>query len=94
MSGAFLVPSPDGNSYFYLKSDSPSSIFQAGKSGLGEEQVYSFQNPLLFPTSILPFADGSHLLVAAVPRSFATQIHFFKLDVLGHTVVELGSVSG
>ena len=41
VSGFALAPSPEGNSIFYQKGDS-AAIFRADKSGLGEEEVYSF----------------------------------------------------
>jgi len=94
VSGGFLAPSPDGSSYFYLKSDKPHAIFRAAKSGLGEEQVYSFENPPLFPISILPFPDGNDLLVVAAARTYSTETHLFKLNVPGHTILDVGSVSG
>ena len=49
-SAAYVVPSPDGASIFYLKFDSP-GIFRAGKSGLNEELVYNSEGTglLFFP---------------------------------------------
>jgi len=93
-SGTFLEPSLDGHSYFYAKSDSPHAIFRAGKSGLGEEQIYNFENPPLMPLSILPFPGGNDLLVVTVTSAYAAQVRLFKLNVAGHTISDAGSVTG
>jgi Tol biopolymer transport system component len=92
-SGRSLVPSPDGSSFFYLKSNSR-AIFRADKSGLSEENVYSFDNPPLTPLSLLAFPDGNDLLVTAVARLFAEEVHFDKVNVPSRTAVNLGTLSG
>jgi Tol biopolymer transport system component len=91
VSGRRLVPSPDGNSLFYLKSDSR-AVFRAGKSGLSEERIYSFDSPPMTPLSVLPFPDGNSLLVES--RASDDQIHFHEVSVSGHGTVDLGTVSG
>jgi Tol biopolymer transport system component/predicted Ser/Thr protein kinase len=93
VSGRSLVPSPDGNSLFYLKSDSR-AIFRAGKSGLGEEQVYSFDDPPAEPLSVLPFPDGNGLLVESIAAYNDPQTHFHKVNLSSHTAVDLGTMSG
>ena len=92
-SGRYLVPSPDGNSLFYLKSDSR-AIFRAGKSGLSEEKIYSFDNPPMTPVLVLPFPDGNDVLVESVAGSNYDQIHLHKVNLSSHTAVELGTLSG
>jgi eukaryotic-like serine/threonine-protein kinase len=92
VSGRSVVPSPDGNSLFYLKSDSR-GIFRADKSGLSEEQVYSFDNPPAMPLSVLPFPDGNDLLVASIATYEDPQTHFRKVNLSSHTAVDLGTVS-
>jgi Tol biopolymer transport system component len=91
VSGRSLVPSSDGNSLFYLKSDSR-AIFRADKSGLKEERVYSFDNPPVTPLSVLPFPDDKDLLVESVAGSNGDQIHFHKVNLPSHTAVDLGTV--
>jgi serine/threonine protein kinase/Tol biopolymer transport system component len=90
--GRFLVPSPDGSSLFYLKGGSR-AIFRAGKSGLSEDTVFSFDNPPLIPVSLLPYPDGTHLLVCAA-RTEDDQGHFFEVDVPSRSVRDLGTVGG
>ena len=91
VSGRSLVPSSDGSSLFYLKSDSR-AIFRADKSGLSEERLYSFDDPPATPLSVLPFPDGKDLLVESVAGSIGDQIHFHKLNLSSHTAVDLGTV--
>jgi Tol biopolymer transport system component len=92
-SGRMLVPSTDGNSFFYLKSDSR-TIFRAGKSGLSEENVYSFDNSPFAPVSILPYPDGNNLLVVAAARVSDKDGHFYKVNVSRHAAAALGALSG
>jgi serine/threonine protein kinase len=91
-SGRYLVPSPDGSSFFYLKSDSR-AVFRADKSGLSEEKIYDFENPPLLPWSILPFPDGNDLLVSAVTYFGDVQIHLYKVSVSGHKAIEWGTLA-
>ena len=91
-SGRFLVPSPDGSSFFYLKGVSR-AVLRAGKSGLSEETVFSFDNPPLMPYSLLPYPDGNNLLICAA-RIGDEQGHFFELNVPSRSVRDLGTVAG
>ena len=61
-SGNSLVPSPDGASLFYLKSENR-GIFRTSRAGTAEERVYSFDSSTFAPAEILPFPGGNHLLV-------------------------------
>ncbi|MGA2988234.1 MAG: protein kinase [Terriglobia bacterium] len=92
-SGRWLVPSPDGSSFFFLKSDSR-AVYRSGKSGLSEEEVYDFENPPLLPWSILPFPDGNDLLVTALDRPGDDQIHLSKVNVPSRKAVDWGVLSG
>lgn len=94
VSGRALAPSPDGNSYFYLKSDDPNAIFRAGKSGLSEEKVYSFENPPLAVLALLLFPNGNDLLVGTVAHAFDEHVRLFKLNVASRAIADLGSLSG
>ena len=58
-----VVPSQDGTSIFYVKSDS-TGIFRSAKSGLNEELVFKSENSGLDFIPLLLFPDGKDLLVA------------------------------
>ena len=91
-SGRYLVPSPDGSSYFYFKSGSR-AVFRAENSGLSEEKIYDFENPLLVPLSLLPFPEGNDLLVTLVAAPTHNQIRLYKLNVPGRKAVEWGTLA-
>lgn len=92
-SGCCLAPSPDGSSFFYLKSDSR-AVFRTERSGLSEEKVYSFDKPPLLPLSLLQFPNGNDLLVMAVDQLSDEHIRLYKVNVPSGTAVGLGTLSG
>ncbi len=93
VSGYHAVPSPDGAFIYYAKSDS-AGIFRAGKSGVGEELVYSSQGTGLFFFPLLLFPGGNDLLAARVPLDFGPSFHFYRINVTSHEAVDLGEISG
>ncbi len=92
VSGVWLTPSPDGEQLYYLKTDRP-SIFQAAKSGLGEEVLYTFSSPY-FPVGCLTYPDGKSLLIAAITKANAKSTQLYKLELQTHEIQPLGSVEG
>ena len=92
VSARYLVPSPDGASVFYAKSDR-SEIYRAGKSGIGEESVYSSQSADLGVVPVLLFPGGNDLLAAGVRRG-SPNFRFFRINVTSHKAVDLGEVHG
>lgn len=81
-----LEPSPDGNSYFYNKSEK-SAIYRSAKSGLSEELIYDFH-----PLSLrhwMAFPDGKNLLVFARDPNAGEEVQLLKLDVTSRKVTNL-----
>ncbi len=93
VSGHNMVPSPDGASIYYRKSDSP-GIYRAEKSGLNEELVYNPEGSGLLFAPLLLFPGGDDLLAAGVPFNFEAKFHFFRVNVTSHKAMDLGEVSG
>jgi serine/threonine protein kinase len=91
-SARYVLPSPDGVSIFYAKSDSP-GIYRAGKSGVGEELVYSSQGTGLVLIPLLVFPGGNDLLAAGF-RQGLPNFHFYRINMTSHEAVDLGEVSG
>jgi serine/threonine protein kinase/Tol biopolymer transport system component len=91
--GRFLATSPDGNWLFYLKTDSPQSVFRAGKSGLVEEKLFSFDNPPRTTVAILPYPDGENLLVLSAPTFNSNEFQLHRLNIAGRQATALGSLS-
>jgi serine/threonine protein kinase len=89
-SAGYVLPSPDGTSLFYVKSDNP-AIFRVGRSGLNEELVYKPQdnNLLFFP--LLLFPGGNDLLAGALRRNLPNQ-RIFRISLTSHEAVDLGEM--
>ncbi len=92
--GYVSAASPDGKFLYYGKPENRVAIYRAAESGLDEELVYSFDKPLLFPTSYFPYPDGENLFVAAVAAGGIEDRHLFRLDVYGKKLQELGIIPG
>jgi Tol biopolymer transport system component len=92
-SAQFVVPSLDGSSNFYAKSES-SSIFRAEKSGLNEELVYNPKGTDLFFFPLLPFPGGNDLLAAGGRDFTLSNFIFYRINFTSHEAVDLGEVSG
>jgi serine/threonine protein kinase/Tol biopolymer transport system component len=93
LAGVSLQPSPDGNAYYYLKSDSK-SIFRSGKSGLSEDVIYSFDKSALFPGTLIPYPDGKNLLVLTFQPGAGDAVHLFRLDISTQKLEDLGRLEG
>jgi serine/threonine protein kinase/Tol biopolymer transport system component len=91
-SASYVLPSPDGASIFYAKSDVP-GIFRAEKSGIGEEVMYNPGATGLLLVPVLVFPGGNELLVAGY-KSYATNYRFYRINLTSHEAVDLGEVSG
>jgi serine/threonine protein kinase len=89
-SAIFLVPSPDGASIFYVKSDRP-GIFRAEKSGMNEELVYSSAGTgYFFPIALFP--SGNDLLAGSF-RTDSSNVRAYRINLTSHQAVDLGEVS-
>jgi Tol biopolymer transport system component len=90
-AGWYALPSADGASIYYDKSDRP-GIFRADKSGLNEELIYSPQDPALRFFPALLFPGGNDLLAVAFPRDSPNVRNFFRINLTTHEAVDLGQV--
>ena len=92
-SGLFMVPSPDGASIFYAKSEKP-AIFRAEKSGLNEELVYKSEDAGLNLFPVLVFPDGKDLLASGWRRDQdSPDSPLLRINLTKHEAVLLGKVS-
>jgi len=91
-SASFMVPSPDGSSMFYVKSDSP-GIFRAEKTGLSEETVFDQEHNSLDFINLLLFPGGNDLL-AVSRQGNSTNFRFRRINLTSHKAFDLGEVSG
>ncbi|HXZ13614.1 MAG TPA: protein kinase [Candidatus Sulfotelmatobacter sp.] len=93
VSGLSLSPSPDGNFLYYSRGGSR-ALFQAGKSGLGEQQVFNFDKAGVIPNSILPYPGGDDLLVLTSTPDFSLDKNLlYKVSVSSHSASQLGELA-
>jgi serine/threonine protein kinase/Tol biopolymer transport system component len=94
VSGRTLAPAVDGSAIFYTKFGKR-TIYRANRTGLGEEQLYSFEGSV-FPTNrILPFPNGDHLLVLTNdPVSSLEGFHVYDVDLSKKSAADLGEAPG
>ena len=90
-SARYIVPSPDGSSIFYSKSED-SGIFRAEKSGLNEKLVYDSKGTGQFFFPLLLFPGGNDLLAGGF-RQDASHFSFYGINLSRHEAVDLGEVS-
>ncbi|MFZ1035167.1 MAG: protein kinase [Candidatus Acidiferrales bacterium] len=96
VSGTHLSPSPDGASLFYINIESNErALFRSGKSGLDAEKIFSFGSAALPVSRILPYPDGSHLLVlTADPVSSLEGFRAHEIDIAKKTETDFGDIPG
>jgi Tol biopolymer transport system component/predicted Ser/Thr protein kinase len=92
VSASYAVPSSDGTSIFYTKSDTP-GIFRAANSGLNEELVYRPDDTGqgFFPIALFP---GGNDLLADSRQFGAPNARLFKVNLTSRKAVDLGEVPG
>ncbi len=93
-NGFTMAPSQDG-AFIYSLRAGKRAIFRGDKSGLGEEEVYTFDAKTLPPRRILPFPSGNHLLVlnGKVVTVVDDEFHLYDVDLSKKTADDLGEVS-
>jgi len=93
-SGLSLVPSPDGASIYYAKSENH-AIFCAEKSGLNEELAYNSEDASLNLYPVLVFPDGHDLLASGWRRDRdSLEAPLLRINLSKQEAVLLGKVSG
>lgn len=90
--GINLQPSKDGESFYYLRSDSR-SIFRSNKSGLNEETVYTFGNDF-FPVGIAAVTDDNSLYIVSVKEQVTNTSYTGRLSLKDKKFEELFSMDG
>ncbi len=90
--GINLQPSKDGESFYYLKSDSR-SIFRSNKSGLGEETIYTLNSAFL-PVGIALPSDDKSLFIVSVKEQITDTSYTSRLSLKDKKFEELFSMDG
>jgi serine/threonine protein kinase/Tol biopolymer transport system component len=102
-SGAGLVASPAGDFFFFLNSNND-GVIRRPKSGLGEELIFSSAKEGMSLVRILPYPDGTELLVAAakLAENFVPGENYFvpstltlyKVNVVTHATERVRELTG
>ena len=87
-AGVALLASRDGNAFFYLKEGSR-SLYQSSSTGLNEQEIYRFEDPIWFPFLLYP--DGKHLLVGTRPGG-SREARLHKVNRESRSAEELGTI--
>ena len=92
-AGRSVVGSPDGNFIYYTRPGTH-EIYRAHRDGLGEEKVFTLQDTSVAAISrMLPFPDGSHLLVLSADSvSTVERFRAWDADLNKQTAEDLGVV--
>lgn len=92
LSASYIVSSPDGSEFYYVKSGS-SDIFRVDRSALNEEAVFHPEQTNLDFLPLLVFPGGKNLLAASRQGS-STNFRFYRINLSSHKAIDLGEVSG
>jgi serine/threonine protein kinase len=94
-SGLALAISPDGNSFYYIKSRGQNAVFRKPKTGLTEELIFQAA-PGLTPMQILPFPDEKDLLIVTGPDNVlgSPNLTLYRVNLSTHAAQKIGELSG
>jgi serine/threonine protein kinase len=94
-SGFGLAISPDGNSFYFIKSRRDNAVFRKPKVGVSEEMILKAAEGLS-PAKILPFPDGKDLLIAMGNDQVlgSTTLILYRVDLSTHASQKIGELSG
>jgi len=93
VAGVRVAPSPDG-AYLYYEIEGHKTV-RSDKSGLGQETIYTFDAKQYPVRRILPFPDGSRLLVITWdPVHDGEGFRAFTIDIGKKSATDLGDVAG
>src|SRR5207237_2729503 len=81
--------SPDGNFFYFSKTDNRHTIYRASKSGLDEEALCSFDHPPLYIEDFMPAPVGKRLWIrTSTLNGTVKQAHILNLQT--HQMEDLG----
>ena len=102
VNGVGLVASPTDDFFFFINSNSD-GVFRKPKSGMGEELIFSSAKEGMNLVRILPYPDGTELLIAAAKLSenflpgeniVPSTLTLFKVNVVSHATERVGELPG
>jgi len=93
--GLNVVPSPDGNTLYYLRLGHDNAVFHKPKAGLAEEKIFDAPEGWS-PIAILPFPDGKDVLIVTGNDTVSGSISvtFYRINATTHASQKVGDLSG
>jgi serine/threonine protein kinase len=94
-SGFALAISPDGNSFYFIKSRRDNAVFRKPRVGLGEEMIFRAPEGST-PARILSFPDGKELLISTGNDQVmgSTTLRLYRVNLATHASQKIGELSG
>jgi serine/threonine protein kinase len=94
-SGFGLAISPDGNSFYFIKSRHYNAVFRKPKVGLSEEMIFKSAAGSS-PERILPFPGGKDLLISTGNDQVqgSTSLTLYRVNLATHASQKIGELSG
>ncbi len=92
VNGNSLVPSVDGKYIYYLKSESPRSIYRADASSLAEEKVFEITESKRAVERIMPYAQDRLVVMLSDLVSLEPESYAFDVNLSTHTATDLGVI--
>jgi len=93
--GSGLAVSPDGNSFYTIRSLHENAVLRKPKTGMEEEVFFRVPQGRV-PTNILPFPDGNEILIAAGDDNpmGAAVLDLYRVNVATRASQKMGELSG
>ena len=92
VNGNSLVPSVDGKYIYYLKGESPRSIYRADASSLAEEKVFEITESKRAVERIMPYAPDRLVVMLSDLVSLEPESYAFDVNLSTHTATDLGVI--
>lgn len=93
--GFDVVPSPDGNNFYYFRQGRDNAVYRKPKTGLAEEKIFDAPQSWS-PIAILPFPDGKDVLIVTGndTSSGSTSVGLHRVNAATHASQKVGDLSG
>jgi serine/threonine protein kinase/Tol biopolymer transport system component len=92
VNGDGLVPSTDGKYIYYLKGETPLSIYRADTTSMNEEKVFELKDSQVQIARLIPYSNDHVLALAQGSAALLPQSEGYDVNVAAHTVANLGTI--
>ena len=92
VNGDGLVPSTDGKYIYYLKGESPLSIYRADVESMNEEKVFDLTNSKVQISRLMPYSSDHVMALALSSASLIAESVGYDVNVSARTVTDIGTI--